>query len=147
MTPAEALACCRRYVNSLHGVFVFEYGTCVVAANEAAAKKHLATFNVPGDGEGSVFGDIWPLDMDDGNTCILFSNGDPYSVTGATCWTPMTKTDLEADPGLVPQSKTEVFSGLDVEHSVNVLRHGLVARANRGRDARELNVVVSWVPG
>jgi hypothetical protein len=143
VTPDEAIACCRHHTNNLRAVFVFEHGTCVITDDEAVAKKYLAAFDVPVDGEGTPLGDIWPLELNDGSVCFLYSSGE----SGAICWTPMSQADLAVDVGLVPDSKTEFAQTDAVENDPNLLRHGRFARVNRGKDARGLNVVASWLPG
>lgn len=139
MTNEEQLERLVYYTNGVNNVFVFEHGTCVVGAkNEDSAKKVLAHFDVPYDGEGSPKGDFLFLFMDDGNSLISFT-GERFHVC-----TVRTPAELDAEPNPSVMSVTEVFHtqpGANVKQA----RHGVSARRNRSLDAKELSVVCRHV--
>jgi len=148
MSPEDQVKAWRYYSNDGCSVFVFKYGTSVLAADETQALAVMREYNVPWDGEGSPMGDMDPLPMKNGNTIVFFAPVQHFvqgRSIGATCI--LTPEDLKGEP-LVPQSATEVFpmspSKTELRERVRLLRFCLLARANRGKDARDPEIVARW---
>ena len=140
MTPQELLKVVRYYTHDQVSIFIFEHGTVVTSLIDAEDAKNTLkkVFDIPYDGEGGEKGDIHPMSMDDGNTL--------YSFAGFACFAVRTPADMLLPPP-TPASKTEVFQ---VESKaaglLQDIRHGIAARAMRTKDAREGNIVESFLP-
>lgn len=148
MTSDELLDRMRYYTDDKAIVAVLEHGTCVsgilvpgsTKTVEWFVQRMMKQFDVPRDGEGSPAGDFAFQNMDDGNVVIAFM--DPWHY----CCTVRSREEISKKV-IAPVSETEVL--LDTAQNVrgvNDVSHGLAARANRTRDARELNIVRSYDP-
>lgn len=143
MDAQGTLAAMRHYTDHKASVYVFRHGTVLTAEDEASAKAAMGRYNVLLEGEGSAFGDMHPLKMDDGNTLVVFTivevEGKKFQAAGV-----LSPEDLEKDPSPVFRRPTEVISG--VGEATGLLTWCLYLRRNRSLDATQQEVVERYEP-
>jgi hypothetical protein len=129
-TLDELLEHGKHYVNRKAPVFVFEHGTVVISARDAdAAKIIMKRWDLDDEGQGSALGDFTIMKMDDDVKTIVF-----LAYLGVAPIVFAVRTPAEMGPNN------------NVGWSEQELRQCLEARHLRTLDARERNIVRSFVP-
>lgn len=146
MDKQGVLSAMRHYTDGKVSIYVFKHGTALIGAeDDTSAKEAIALYNAPREGEGSVFGDMHPLRMDDGNRLVVFTRvelrGEKIQAFGV-----LSPEDLKKDPSPIFRSPTEVIAGTSSVEETALLTWCLYLRRNRALDAIEREIVERYEP-